>query len=109
MNNCPSCNQLIPEKQQPLVEISVVLPVFNEQETIKELYRRLTKTLQKISNSYELIFIDDGSKDLSFNLLEELTREDPKHMNVNSMANQAVNSLAFHGCVGWNWKICLIE
>ena len=82
MNNCPSCNQLIPEKQQPLVEISVVLPVFNEQETIKELYRRLTKTLQKISNSYELIFIDDGSKDLSFNLLEELTREDPKHMNV---------------------------
>jgi glycosyltransferase involved in cell wall biosynthesis len=45
------------------IDISVIIPIFNEEKSIDELHRRLVESLRNISERYELIFINDGSKD----------------------------------------------
>ncbi|MFA5865502.1 MAG: glycosyltransferase family 2 protein [Phycisphaerae bacterium] len=59
------------------VEISIVLPVYNEQDALDELYQRLTAVLQKVNRPYELIFIDDCSKDRSVKIIKGLADDDP--------------------------------
>ena len=58
------------------VDISVVIPVYNEAENISELYDRLIASITPISPRYELIFIDDGSTDNSLNMLKDLRHKD---------------------------------
>lgn len=57
--------------------LSVVIPVFNDQEVLYELYDRLHSVLQTLSANYEIVFIDDGSKDNSFPLLRQLQLKEP--------------------------------
>jgi len=61
------------------VELSVIVPIYNEQSIIKELYDRLVNTVRKITDNYELIFVNDGSKDDSLLELMKLTQID-KHV-----------------------------
>jgi glycosyltransferase involved in cell wall biosynthesis len=56
----------------------VVIPVFNEEDNLRELHTRLTAVLGQVSASYELIFVDDGSRDRSAMVLEELYQADPR-------------------------------
>lgn len=60
------------------VEVSVVLPVLDEAESLPILYRELTETLERLGRPYELIFVDDGSRDGSFLTLEKLHRSDER-------------------------------
>ena len=57
-------------------EISIIVPVLNEQDTIKELYHRITSMCKKNKYSYEILIIDDGSTDHSFQLLEKIAESD---------------------------------
>ena len=57
--------------------ISIVIPVYNEQETLPALHSRLSSVLKDIGLPYEIIFADDGSGDQSLVLLERLAMEDP--------------------------------
>ena len=57
---------------------SLVIPVFNEEETIDELYRRLDGLAGKIGGEVEFIFVDDGSTDRSLEMLEALHGRDPR-------------------------------
>ncbi len=59
------------------MEISVIAPVYNEELNISVIYERLSKVLSSISNSYEIIFVNDGSKDRSLALVQELSTKDP--------------------------------
>src|SRR3990167_10672322 len=52
--------------------ISVVIPVHNEQEVLEELYSRLTRTLDQLGKSYEIILTNDGSTDRSSEILKQL-------------------------------------
>ena len=61
------------------VDISVVIPVYNEEANIAALYDRLRSVLDAMSVSYELIFVNDGSRDRSLNLLLALAAHD-KHL-----------------------------
>ena len=63
------------ENKFPLY-LSVVIPVFNEQENLETLYSRLKPTLENLKTSYEIIFIDDGSMDKSWIILEEIKKKD---------------------------------
>ncbi len=63
------------------VDVSVVVPVYNEEESIPEMYRQLTDVLSKLGRSYEILVIDDGSRDRSFELLKALHEQDP-HLRV---------------------------
>ena len=60
------------------VEISVIVPVYNEVENLEELHRRLTEELGKLGRSYEIIIVDDGSSDGSYDLLKRLAKEDQR-------------------------------
>jgi len=57
-------------------EISVVLPCFNELPNLPELRARLTRALDATSRSWEIIFVDDGSRDGSFELMKTFGKED---------------------------------
>lgn len=57
------------------MNISVVIPLLNEEESIKELYLWIAKVMQANSFSYEVIFIDDGSTDNSWAIIDTLHRE----------------------------------
>lgn len=58
-------------------KISFVVPVFNEEENIREFHRRLTQVMAPLPYDYEILFIDDGSKDRTSQLIRELSEKDP--------------------------------
>lgn len=60
------------------LEISVFLPVFNEQENIEQLNLLLTEALEGLGRSYEVIYVDDGSTDQSLELLREIATRDAR-------------------------------
>lgn len=59
--------------------LSVIIPIFNEEENIRLLHQRLCGVMQKIDSPFELIFVNDGSKDNSMALIKLLANE---HSNV---------------------------
>jgi len=60
------------------MDLSVVIPIYNEQENIQLLYTRVKGVLDNMRVSYELVFVNDGSKDLSLSLIEGLAVKDSK-------------------------------
>jgi glycosyltransferase involved in cell wall biosynthesis len=74
----------LPDGEQPnyfvtdsAIDISIVLPVFNEEDSMEELYRRLTAVMKQVNRSYEFVYIDDGSKDKSVEVIKRVTAGDP--------------------------------
>ncbi|MFQ5767582.1 MAG: glycosyltransferase [Acidobacteriota bacterium] len=67
----------IPEKN-PHPEVSVVIPVFNEEESLPLLHRRLHSVLLGTGKSYEIIYVDDGSSDGSLAYLKEKAAASPQ-------------------------------
>ena len=59
------------------MDLSVVLPVFNEETNIRELYERLIAVINKMGLSYELVFVNDGSVDNSLAIINDLALKDP--------------------------------
>lgn len=53
-------------------KISIIIPVYNEEKSIGPLHSAVKKTISRVTNSYELIFIDDGSTDNTFFILKKL-------------------------------------
>jgi undecaprenyl-phosphate 4-deoxy-4-formamido-L-arabinose transferase len=58
--------------------VSLVIPVFNEEATLEEVCRRATATLDELGKPFEVIVVDDGSRDGTWALLERLSGEDPR-------------------------------
>jgi len=59
-------------------EVSVIIPLLNEKESLKELYQGLRMTLEGVGKPFELIFVDDGSEDGSFEEIARLSQSDPR-------------------------------
>jgi len=64
------------EKGKRTIDYSIVIPVFNEEDNLPELYQRLTKVMSALNANYEIIFVDDGSQDNSFQILKGLHEKD---------------------------------
>jgi glycosyltransferase involved in cell wall biosynthesis len=58
--------------------LSVVIPVFNEEGSVGELARRLTAVLAGMGTTWEVIFVDDGSRDGTADIIREANRQDPR-------------------------------
>jgi glycosyltransferase involved in cell wall biosynthesis len=58
--------------------VSFVLPAFNEQDSVEELHARIVGVMDKLPDDYELVFVDDGSRDNTFEVLRKLHERDPK-------------------------------
>jgi glycosyltransferase involved in cell wall biosynthesis len=81
MNERPAANESAEGKMHPSVpapDLSVVIPVLNEAPNLEPLHRELTESLGRLGRPYELIFVDDGSTDESFETLARLQRDDPR-------------------------------
>jgi len=68
-------------------ELSIVLPIFNEEPVIDELHRRLGEFLAAVGTTWEVIFVDDGSNDGSFAKLKALCSAEPKYRLVSFSRN----------------------
>lgn len=64
------------------VELTLIIPLLNEADSLHPLYEHLTASLGEVGQSYEVIFVDDGSTDASPTILEELFRENPNQVRV---------------------------
>ena len=58
------------------MEISVIVPSFNEEKNVPLIYERLTSTLSQISDDYEIIFVNDCSKDNTLEVIKQLSKKD---------------------------------
>jgi polyisoprenyl-phosphate glycosyltransferase len=67
--------------------LSLVLPVFNEEAVIPELHARLQQFLARLALDAEVVFVDDGSRDRSLDLLRELGAKDPRYRIVSFARN----------------------
>jgi len=64
------------------MHLSIIVPVYNEEETIPLLYQAVMEAMEPISQTWEMILVDDGSKDQSLPKLEALALKDPHHIKV---------------------------
>ena len=69
------------------MKLSIVLPIYNEEENINILYNKLTEVLKGMNVEYEILCVNDGSKDGSFKVLRELAFKDNKVKVVNFKNN----------------------
>jgi len=60
-----------------MIEISVVAPLYNEARSVAALYSRLKKVLDGLGRSYEIVFVDDGSRDDTYKIAHSLAMKDP--------------------------------
>jgi len=59
-----------------IMDISVVIPLYNEEESIPELYAWISRVMKEHDFTYEVVFVNDGSTDGSWNVIENLAKED---------------------------------
>jgi dolichol-phosphate mannosyltransferase len=93
-----------------MIELSVIIPVFNEESNILALHQRLTKTLVSLNLPYELIFVNDGSIDRSIFLLKGLATNDTRVKFIDFSRNfghQVAVSAGLEKCNGE--KIVIID
>src|SRR5512136_1485690 len=64
--------------EERAMDISVVVPVYNEEENLPILVTRLVEVLEPLGKTYEMIFVDDGSKDKSREILKGMTSKYPQ-------------------------------
>ena len=77
--------------------ISVVIPVYNSQESLPELAARLETTLKSLDTEYETIFVNDGSKDKSWEIIQELATTYPFIIGINLMRNYGQHNALLAG------------
>jgi len=68
-------------EQEPDLDLSIVIPVYNERDNLRDLYLELNHVLSDMDVSYEILLVDDGSTDGSLEVLSELSLED-SHLKI---------------------------
>ena len=69
------------------MDLSIVIPIFNEQENLPILYSKLVSVLKKLGKNYEIVFVNDGSTDSSFSVLKDIKVYDKNILIINFRKN----------------------
>lgn len=77
------------------MNLSIVIPLLNEEESLRELHQWIVKVMAENNFSYEVIFIDDGSTDKSWNIIQQLAAQDPNTKGIRFQRNYG-KSQALH-------------
>jgi glycosyltransferase involved in cell wall biosynthesis len=83
------------------MNLSVVIPIKDERENLKPLHDRLRRALEPLDGDYELLFVDDGSVDGSFPVLEEMATKDPR-VKVVRLRRNFGQSAALRAGIDWS-------
>jgi dolichol-phosphate mannosyltransferase len=75
-----------PAREAP-TELSVVIPAYNEEENLPTLYARLLAALDPLGVSYEIVFVNDGSRDRTLPMLQQLSADDPRVLVIDLARN----------------------
>jgi glycosyltransferase involved in cell wall biosynthesis len=59
-------------------ELSIVVPLYNEEESLRPLYGAITHAVAPLGISFEIVFVDDGSRDATVRIADEIARSDPR-------------------------------
>jgi glycosyltransferase involved in cell wall biosynthesis len=73
--------QQAPQQQQQWPDLSVVIPLYNEEDSLRELHQQIHSAMGRLNMRYEILFVDDGSTDRSFQVLRNLKRLD-RHIKI---------------------------
>ena len=83
--------------------LSIITPCYNEEQVIQETYKRLTEVMKTIEYDYELLFVNDGSKDKTLLILSDLAAQD-KHVKIISFSrnfgHQCAVTAGINNCNG---------
>lgn len=79
------------------MDISIIVPLFNEEESLNELYTWIVRVMKENNFSYEIIFINDGSTDSSWNIIEQLHASDPQVHGIKFRRNYGKSPALFCG------------
>ena len=85
------------------MKYSVIIPVFNEEENIWALYERINSVFSQLSQDFELLFVNDGSRDKTFQLVKALSENDKnvKYINLSrNFGHQIAVSAGLDKCTG---------
>ena len=77
------------------MDLSVVVPVYNEELSVQPLYEAITKALSKLNLDYEILFVDDGSSDNTYLNSKELAEKDP-HLKVVKLKRNYGQTIGLH-------------
>ena len=77
------------------MNLSIVIPLLNEQESLPELHNWIVKVMSTHNFSYEILFIDDGSTDASWSIIDQLSKENPNVKGIRFLRNYG-KSQALH-------------
>src|SRR5215204_3946668 len=85
------------------MNLSLIIPVYNEEENLPLLYTAIDQALLPLEDTWEVIFVDDGSRDQSFDVLRSLVEKDPEHVRVLSFRRNfgqtaAISAGIDHAC-----------
>ena len=86
------------------MDLSIVVPLYNEEESLKELHDWIVRVTGAHGLSYEIIFVDDGSTDKSWAVINQLREEDPNVVGVKFRRNfgkSAALDKGFDLASGW--------
>ena len=83
--------------EEPRPALSIVIPVFNEAQSLVALHQRLARTLENIGRPYEIIFVDDGSRDESADVLRALRARDAAVRMIRFNRNYGQHAALFAG------------
>ncbi len=90
-----SQQQQLPIQKFTFKKVSIVVPFFDEEESLRPLYNEIRKSVKGISSDYEIVFVDDGSKDKSLSIVKDLARIDNK-VHYHSFQSNYGKSAALH-------------
>ena len=85
------------------IQISVLIPLFNEEESLPELHNWIKEVMKKNNFSHEIFFIDDGSKDDSWKIIEKICQSDSTSKGIKFQRNygkSAALNVGFEACSG---------